>query len=100
MALVRSLKVPRHGEPSLPVVSLMAGKRTPTADAFARVVPILGWLPTEAVKAKRVPSRAGVSGYPTDISPAGSSPATYARPGYCRSRALVPAGGNCGRSHQ
>jgi hypothetical protein len=29
---------------------------------------------------------------PTDISPAGSSPATYARPGCCRSRALVPAG--------
>ena len=34
---------------------------------------------------------------PTDISPAGSSPATYARPGCCRSRAPVPADGSCGR---
>ena len=37
---------------------------------------------------------------PTDTSPAGSSPATYGRPGCCRSPALVPAGGSCGRSRR
>jgi hypothetical protein len=40
------IEAPRHEEPSFPVVALMAGKLTPTLDAFARVLPILGWLPT------------------------------------------------------
>jgi hypothetical protein len=40
-----------------------------------------------------------VTGAPaTGTSPGGSSPATYARPGCCRSRDPVPAGGSCGRS--
>src|SRR5262249_32904101 len=41
--------------------------------------------------------RAVAPSWVTGTSQGGSSPATYARPGCCRSRALAPAGGSCGR---